>query len=397
MLISVAQLGARMHYAVPRVFYQSGMLKRLYTDFYMNRKTAASFPYKLFKRIEERSHIEDIPPSKVKAFNLFGINYALKLRLSRTPTQKTATYLWGGQRFCELVIKHGLEDTNAIYTFNSSGLELMRYAKRKGIKCIMEQTIAPRKVEYSLVTEENLSFPGWAKTPVSDKLVEEFADREAEEWESADVIICGSDFVMKGIEKEGGPIKKVKVVPYGVDLNYEIGYHKSLSEKFNILFAGKVGLRKGIPYLVKAAELLHSKSFHFRAVGPIDLSGKGVQEVRKFIDLRGSVLRSEMINEYLWAHVFVLPSICEGSATVCYEALAAGLPVITTPNAGSIVRNGIDGFIVPIRDPKAIAEKIELLYAKPALWHYMSENAIQRAREFSIARYKERLLLSLLS
>ena len=62
---------------------------------------------------------------------------------------------------------------------------------------------------------------------------------------------------------------------------------------------------------------------------------------------------------YQQADIFVLPSIEEGSALVTYEAMACGLPVVTTPNAGSVVRDGVEGFIVSIRDPDALAERIE--------------------------------------
>ena len=74
-----------------------------------------------------------------------------------------------------------------------------------------------------------------------------------------------------------------------------------------------------------------------------------------------------------------------------YEALAAGLPVICTPNAGSVVRDGVDGFIVPIRDPDAIMEKLEILAADPKLRFEMSQNACHRAGEYSIDAYGKRL------
>ena len=98
-----------------------------------------------------------------------------------------------------------------------------------------------------------------------------------------------------------------------------------------------------------------------------------------------------MAAHYRWADVFVLPSICEGSAAVCYEALAYGLPVITTPNAGSVVRNGVDGYIVPIRDADAIACKLELLASDPRLLAELSANVKDRAREFTVSRYAARL------
>jgi glycosyltransferase involved in cell wall biosynthesis len=102
-----------------------------------------------------------------------------------------------------------------------------------------------------------------------------------------------------------------------------------------------------------------------------------------------------MAEHYAWADVFLLPSICEGSATGCYEALAAGLPVITTENAGSVVRDGIEGFIVPIRNASAIVERLESLQRHREVLESMSRAALERAREFTVERYGERLLAAL--
>jgi glycosyltransferase involved in cell wall biosynthesis len=71
------------------------------------------------------------------------------------------------------------------------------------------------------------------------------------------------------------------------------------------------------------------------------------------------------------------------------------LPVITTPNAGSVVRDGVDGFIVPIRDAEAIAEKLERLVRKRDLLAWMSANALARSREFTVEKYGERLLAAI--
>jgi glycosyltransferase involved in cell wall biosynthesis len=82
----------------------------------------------------------------------------------------------------------------------------------------------------------------------------------------------------------------------------------------------------------------------------------------------------------------------EGSATVTYEALAAGLPVICTPNTGSVVRNGVDGFVVPIRDPDAIVDAIEMLSENRSLLETMSSRAKERSGSFDLASYRNRLL-----
>ena len=90
--------------------------------------------------------------------------------------------------------------------------------------------------------------------------------------------------------------------------------------------------------------------------------------------------------------MFVLPTLCDSFALVQLEAMACGVPVITTPNCGSVVRDGVDGFIVPIRDADAIADKVELLLTDRALRQRMGRNARARAREFTWGRYGERLL-----
>jgi glycosyltransferase involved in cell wall biosynthesis len=97
-------------------------------------------------------------------------------------------------------------------------------------------------------------------------------------------------------------------------------------------------------------------------------------------------------SEFLAADVFVFPTLADSFAMTHLEALACGLPVITTRNCGSVVRDGVDGFVVPIRDPAALAERIQQLLEDRALRHRMSVNARERAREFTWARYGERLI-----
>ena len=87
----------------------------------------------------------------------------------------------------------------------------------------------------------------------------------------------------------------------------------------------------------------------------------------------------------------VYPSLHEGSAFATYEALASGLPVIATPNTGSVVRDGIDGYLVPVRDVAALMEKIELLYRDAQRRAAMGAAARQRALEFTWRAYRARL------
>ena len=72
----------------------------------------------------------------------------------------------------------------------------------------------------------------------------------------------------------------------------------------------------------------------------------------------GAIPRNQVQQEFRRADLFVLPTLAEGMALSALEAMASGLPVITTPQCGSVIRDGIEGFLVPIRDAEALADCI---------------------------------------
>jgi glycosyltransferase involved in cell wall biosynthesis len=83
------------------------------------------------------------------------------------------------------------------------------------------------------------------------------------------------------------------------------------------------------------------------------------------------------------SHVLVLPSIDEGFGMVLAEAMACGCPVIATTNTGApnLISNGRDGFIVPIRDPVAITQKLEMMAQCPEMRATMSDRALARTQQ----------------
>jgi glycosyltransferase involved in cell wall biosynthesis len=109
----------------------------------------------------------------------------------------------------------------------------------------------------------------------------------------------------------------------------------------------------------------------------------------------GQVPRSQVQEEFRRADLFVLPTLAEGMALVHLEAMACGVPVITTPNCGSVVRDGMDGYIVSIRDATALADRVEELCRDRALRESMSQSARRRARDYTWYRYGERLIAAL--
>lgn len=95
-----------------------------------------------------------------------------------------------------------------------------------------------------------------------------------------------------------------------------------------------------------------------------------------------AVPNDKLRNYYGRSSVFVLPSVEDGFAYVCNEAMACGLPVITTTNTGAseLIEQGKEGFIVPIRSPEAIANHLELLYRNKELRQEMSRNALTKSQ-----------------
>jgi len=404
--VIVAQLGARMHYGVPRLLHEAGLLECLFTDIC----AAKSWPRLLkfvptsilpvgLQRLQGRLP-SNIPSEKIVAFTNFGLEYASRRRKACTLSEMTALHLWAGDRFNELIVANGFGDGKLVYGFNSASEGIFKAAETYGLQRIVEQTISPRSVEMRILNEESERFPEWRER-ATDENAGQYAARELREWVLADKILVASEFVKQQIGEVGGPIEKCRIVPYGVELQrFSVKQKKSSATKrrgsLNVLFIGGDGFRKGVHYLFGAMKRLKGESIHCKIVGGIKLEPSILSSLSsQNIELVGPVSRELIHREYASADVFCLPSLCEGSATVVYEALAAGLPVVTTPNSGSIVRDGVEGYIVPIRNSDAIAERLDRLANDRSLLASMSDAAITRSFYGSLDAYGERLMEAL--
>lgn len=393
----VCQLGARMHYAVPRMLDAAGKLERFYTDLYggMNwagvlRRLPESWHTSGLRRFMGRT-ASGLPGEKVHPHPAMGALYYLRRRMARDSAKMSDVYLWAGRTFGNRVVHEGFGQGTAVYTFNTAGLEILKAARRQGLFTVIEQTIVPRAVEDELLKEEQARHPGWEPQKKFGLAAEKTALREAEEWALADLIVCGSEFVRDGIAQCRGPVDRCAVIPYGVDSHFGVLRRESEDGPLRVLTVGELGLRKGAAYCLEVARALGS-SAEFRWVGPSSLSAEAMAEISRSVHLTGAVPRSEVRAHYEWADVFFLPSICEGSATVTYEALRCGLPVVTTPNAGSTVVDGVNGFLAPIREVKTMIAHLRQLHEDRILLKQMSDAAEEHARDLSLEAYQDRLL-----
>ncbi|MBX6765496.1 MAG: glycosyltransferase family 4 protein, partial [Rubrobacteraceae bacterium] len=164
-------------------------------------------------------------------------------------------------------------------------------------------------------------------------------------------------------------------------------------DRFNVLFAGQLSQRKGISYLLRAYERIHGSGTFLMLVGQLQDDGRALRPWSHLFRHIPHVPRPRLAELFRQADVFVFPTLIEGMPLVVVEAMASGLPVITTPNGpGDIVRDGVDGFLVPPRDVDAIEEKLKLLRRSEELRAEMGRNARQRAQEFTWKNYRNKVL-----
>lgn len=400
MKLIVSQLGARMHYAVPRMLHAQGRLQRFYTDICATKgwpKLLRAVPGGVMptalRRLTGRVPFA-VPESAVVTFPSVGVGFGMRRARAKTPTERTEAHLWAGRelsrRLVSHVQSHGVGEAGGVYGFSGECLEVLVAMRARGLKTVVEQIVAPKLILDRLVLEEEERFPGWSAVSAFDGLSEDYAARERQEWATADLVVCGSAFVREGLIASGVDPARCVVVPYGVDTHDGGAPPRRAAGPLRVLTVGGVGLRKGAPYVFEAARRLGALA-EFRMVGACDVVGPALAALADAVTLTGAVPRTEIAAHYAWADVFLLPSICEGSATVIYEALAAGLPVVTTPNAGSVVRDGVDGYVVPIRDVDAIEAALTAFAADAELYERFSQNACRRAREFDLPAYGRRL------
>jgi len=285
----------------------------------------------------------------------------------------------------------------AVYAYEDGAVHQFRRAGKLGLHRFYDLPIGYWRANKKISAEEAELQPEWRGT------LNALADNSAkgalkdEELELADTVLVPSSFVKSTLEQYPGSAKKVIVNPFGVPANVSAPRQRTNpDEPLRVLYVGSLTQRKGIAYLFEAVERAGkavSLTVVGRKVGQSDLLDKYCAKYRWI----SSLPHSEILAEMRRNDVFVFPSLFEGLALVTGEAISQGLPVITTPNSGGtdILRDGRDGFIVPIRNSDAITERLLQLHDDRALLQQMSDSALERATEIHWQGYKQRMVAAI--
>lgn len=210
-------------------------------------------------------------------------------------------------------------------------------------------------------------------------------------WKRAEEITVLSDDSKK-MAKELLKTKYIKIIN-GIDQdeffpnrNYELNLNK-----IKLLFVGRFVRRKGIIELLKSIKKLvieeKIKNFELKMVGEGDLYNfaKGFikeNNLEQFIKLTGRIEHEKIAEEYRKADIFVLPSLTEALGNVTQEAIASGLPVITTDTGAAEFIDG-NGIIVSIGNISELTAGIKNLIENPKLIQEYRRRSIEIGKTMS--------------
>ena len=320
--------------------------------------------------------VDALPPEKVQTFPWAIVPTILLGRCGLHGLQKRANVL--AIRSFDRSMAARLERCDIFHCLSSFGLRTHRVAKER----YGAITICDRASSHILYADEILreEYASWALPyrPIDRILVE----RELQEYETCDLILLPSSFAYRSFLQNGVPESKLIKIPFGVDLSLFRPVVKE-DDVFRVIYVGALSLQKGIPYLLEAIARLRLPKFE------LWLIGSSLPETRQFlVNFEGSyryfgvLPRRELYKFYSQSSVLVLASIQEGFGLVQAQAMACGLPVIATAHTGAedLFTDGVEGFIVPIRSPEAIREKVLYLYQNPERRETMAKAALQRVQ-----------------
>jgi len=299
--------------------------------------------------------------------------------------------MWRNGRFDQFVAgKVQQRRPELVVAYDSAALRTLRAAKEVGAVCLLDQSIGHIRWGAQLLAEEAQLHPEFADSMPSE-VPRALIERCTEEALIADHVLAASSYVRESLVAAGVAPSRIVIVPYGADTQRFRPSSQPLRSGLRLLFVGGVTQRKGVKYLLEAVKRLGIHDLRLTLVGQVVGSGRGLAPYREFFRHVPNVPHHEVHRYFQQADVFVYPSLHEGSAIAIYEALASGLPVITTPNSGSVVRDGVEGFVVPIRDVDALMERILLLYQHEELRRQMARSARRTAEQFTWEAYRKRL------
>lgn len=293
--------------------------------------------------------------------------------------------------FYDWQVSHSIpRGTDLFVGWSGASLRAIRKAKAAGIPTLLVRGSTHALHQRDILLEE-AEIWGTPAPDFDDRLME----KQLVEYDAADFIYNQTEYVKRTFTDRGVDGDRIVVVPTGVNTDWFHPVEKE-DDVFRVIFCGGLSVRKGLPYLLDAFTRLDLPNSELWLIGP--RTGDTDTILARYdsprIQVKGVYREWDLHKAYSQGSMFCLPSIEEGLAMVQAQAMACGLPLVCTEAAGgqAFVRDGEDGFVIPMRSADAIAEKISLFHADQDRARAMGESARKRISEnFTWHHYGDRI------
>jgi glycosyltransferase involved in cell wall biosynthesis len=375
---------------------EAGILERHYTQFYFKPQSlsgslliALSKNFnglsKLTARLYSNRYMRGLEPQNVVSLS---IPEFLGRAWRHIPLlQKLVAANKISDNLFDLLVSRQINNCDIFHGWLGYSLHTSKKLNGDGTKIVIDMYTAHPNFRKKLLSEEyeklNLNYqipdhPLWKKY--------------LKEIELADHLITPSSHVYKTCVLQGVPKDKITIIPFGVDIHRFKPTEKK-DKIFRVIYVGAISINKGIYYLLEAFRQLRLPRSELVLIGQLQPEFRPI--LAQYNDLFkhiSHVPNDQLRNWYGNSSVFAFPSLTEGSALVTYEAMACGLPSIVTENSGSVVRDNMDGFVIPIRNIETLREKILFFYENEDRRKEMGKSARKRAEQFTWEKYGKKLI-----
>lgn len=389
----LAHPGTQYSHQLARQLLRHACLSEFWTCFALSKDNwftqvlNGSLPASWRKRIANRI-IPDMPAKYLRT--MATVEWKALNQINQGSSPQKALHK-RNQAFQERIPTSSIQKAAAIIGFDTSSWIIGKRSRELGKPFFLDQSIAHPLVNQSTSQEVARCFPSWQKT-LEPRLPEVLAC-ENQEYTLATKIITASSYTKQTLISQGVAADKILVNPYGVDLRtFYPPLEPRTRQPLRFLFLGAISARKGVPLLLEAWRALALEDSELWLVGPITATERSIIPTLPGLKVMGKYPYEDLPDLLRQCDVLVFPSYCEGFGLVLLEALASGMPIITTEaTAGpDLIQNGREGLLIPSGDMEALCQAIKYFIDNQSEIESMSKAARQCAERFSWDSYGDR-------
>ncbi|MBW4518942.1 MAG: glycosyltransferase family 4 protein [Scytolyngbya sp. HA4215-MV1] len=354
-------------------------------------------PLSSLKSLQERFHPELAQFHSVHAFTNALVQFEITQRLFKTSewSRILDRNRWFQQQAVQKLCQQTMQCISrpTLFAYSYAALDLFRYAKTQGWQTVLGQ-IDPGPIEEKLVLAECTRYApagiDWQPAPA-----QYWADWQVE-CALADRIVVNSDWSRQALQQVGIAAAKIEVMPLAYEQSEASkSWVRTYPPQFShdrplrVLFLGQIILRKGIAAVLEAANFLKDEPIEFYLVGAPGIPRP--EPAQPHVHWLGVVSRSETAQYYQRSDVFLFPTLSDGFGLTQLEAQAWQLPVISSRFCGAVVKDQVNGWILPEVTGDAIAQILRICLHHPRLLEQFSHHSWV-TQEFSLTQLSAQLV-----